>query len=131
MKLYEIERYSATHPDWEGSFSERLYEHNEWNIDAFWKLHKELADLAIWLKTYDEVDKQLFGKLLGIQKSVWMMVASHFNKNDTVLINGVTDEELQEFIERFDMVFLAISTGNILPESSFDLVNPLIKNNQD
>ena len=54
---------------------------------------------------------------------------SHFNKNDTVKLKGVTDEQLHEFMERFDLAIQGISSGEVLPESSFDLVNPLIKCN--
>ena len=129
MHLYEIERYSANHPDWEGSFSERLNEYCEWNAQEFWKLHKELIDLAIWLRSYDSVDKKLIGKVLGIQKSVWSMIAAHFNKYDVVTINGVTDDELHEYIERFDMAILGVATGEVLPEESFELINPLIIGN--
>lgn len=129
MNLYEIERYSASHPDWEGSFSERLYEYYEWNIPEFWKLHKELVELAVWLRGKDEINKQLVGRILGIQKSVMAVVAAHYNKNDVVTISGVTDEQLHDFIERFDMAIMGVASGEVLPESSFDLVNPLLISN--
>ncbi|WP_392343898.1 hypothetical protein [Pseudoalteromonas prydzensis] len=129
MNLYEIERYSASHPDWEGSFSERLYEYREWNIPEFWKLHKELVELAVWLRGKDEINKQLVGRILGIQKSVRAVVAAHYNKNDVVTISGLTDEQLHEFIERFDMAIMGVASGEVLPESSFDLVNPLLISN--
>ncbi|QSX36873.1 Imm41 family immunity protein [Shewanella sedimentimangrovi] len=129
MNLYEIERYSASHPDWEGSFSERLYEYCEWNVSEFWKLHKALVELAIALRDKNQIDKQLFGRILGIQKSVWSIVAAHFNELDAVKLAGVTDEQLHEFIERFDLAIVGLSTGEVLPESSFDLVNPLLVSN--
>ncbi|MCG8311972.1 MAG: immunity 41 family protein [Pseudomonadales bacterium] len=127
MEIYEIDRYSASHPDWEGSFSERLYEYCEWNKVEFWKLHKELTDLAVWLRTEDKMDKDLVGKILGIQRSIWSVVAAHFNKNDVVELTGVTNDELYGFIERFDMAIKALTTGEILPECKFDLVSPLLK----
>ena len=129
MDLYEIERFSANHNEWEGSFSEKLYEYGEWDIKEFWKLHKNLIELAIYLRDHDQIDKVLMGRILGIQKSVWTIVASHFNKNDVVNLQGITDEKLHDFIERFDMAILGITSGEVLPESSFDLVNPLINGN--
>lgn len=129
MNLYEIERYSASHPDWEGSFSESLYEYCEWNIPEFWKLHKELLELAVWLREKDDINKQLVGRILGIQKSVWTMVTAHYNENDIVTLSGITDEQLHEFIERFDMAIMGVTTGEVLPENSFDLINPLLKSN--
>ena len=36
---------------------------------------------------------------------------SHFNKNDTVKLKGVTDEQLHEFMERFDLAIQGISSG--------------------
>ncbi len=127
MNLYEIERYSASHPDWEGSFSERLYEYGEWNIPEFWKLHKELVELAVWLRGKDEINKQLVGRLLGIQRSVLSAVSAHYNKNDVFTLSGVNDEQLHELIERFDLAIRGVTSGEVLPENCFDLINPLLK----
>ena len=69
MKLYEIERYSASHSDWEGSFSERLYEYCEWNIPEFWKLHKELVKLAISLQDEQHIDIETSDNGIGRKKS--------------------------------------------------------------
>ena len=55
--------------------------------------------------------------------------SNYFNKNDVVNLQGITDEKLHDFIERFDMAILGITSGEVLPESSFDLVNPLINGN--
>lgn len=129
MHLYEIERYSANHPDWEGSFSERLYECNEWNPQEFWKLHRELIELAIYLRGFDNVDKKLVAKLLVIQKSVHSAIAAHYDPNDVVTLSGVTEDELHEYMERFDMAILGVASGEVLSEESFDLVNPLILEN--
>ena len=129
MNLYEIERYSASHPDWKGSFSERLYEYSEWNASEFWKLHKTLVELAIALRDKNQIDKQLFGRILGIQKSIWSIVAAHFNECDAIKLVGVSDEQLHEFVERFDLAIIGLSNGKVLPESSFDLVNPLLISN--
>ncbi len=43
-------------------------------------------------------------------------------------IKNLSNEKLFEFKERFEMAILGAITGEILSESSFDLVNPLLKN---
>jgi Immunity protein 41 len=130
MNLYEIERYSANHPDWEGSFSERLYEYCEWDINEFWKLHKTLIDLAIFLRDQDFVDKRLMLEILGIQQSVQNMFSAHFSKRDVCNIKNISEEELREFMERFNIAILGVASGQVIPESSFDLKNPLILSTQ-
>ena len=125
-RFYEIERCVAGHPDWVGSFSERLYEDCEWNIDEFWKLHRELVKLALFLRDKNKINKDLVEKLLDIQSTVWNSIASHFNDNDVVRITGITDAELHQFLERFKMAIAGVTSGQVLPEEKFDLVNPLM-----
>jgi len=55
--------------------------------------------------------------------------AANFNKNDGFVIENLDTEKLHEFMERFDMVVLGVFTGQVLPESSFDLVSPLLVSN--
>ena len=67
------------------------------------------------------------GKVIGIQNSVLTMVTAHFDPNDSARINGISDDQLRLFMERFNQAIMGICSGEVLPEYSFDIANPLIK----
>lgn len=123
----ELERNIPGHSNWEGSFFERLSEYGEWDREAFWRLHIDLVELA---KLADEnpIDRNLAYMLIYLQQRVLSLVAAHFAKNDIFSITNLKGEQLYEFKERFDMAITGVITGEVLPESSFDLVNPLLIN---
>jgi hypothetical protein len=129
MKTYEIERYSAKHPDWEGSFSERLYEYCEWNQDEFWKLHEELTEVAKGYRELLHFPKELMGRILGIQRSIYSIMIAHYNENDVVKLTGITEDKFEQFIQRFEDVMIGLHTGIIYDESNYKLKNPLIEKN--
>ena len=116
------------HPNWEGSFYERLTEYGEWNAEAFWRLHLELLNIAKSANPETPIDRNLAHMLLYIQQRVFSLISSHFNQNDIYKINNVNEEMLHEFMERFEMAVLGAITSEVLPESSFNLVNPLVQN---
>ena len=126
--LSELERNIPNHCDWEGSFYETLTEHGEWNADAFWKLHLELISIAQGVNAESPVNRELSYMLLYLQQRVLDLISAHFNKNDYFKIKNLNNEKLFEFKERFEIAILGAITGEILPESSFDLVSPLLKN---
>ncbi|ABI39371.1 hypothetical protein Shewmr4_2300 [Shewanella sp. MR-4] len=125
--MQELERNIPGHSNWEGSFFERLTEYGEWDHKAFWLLHRELVELA-QLADENPVDRNLAYMLLYLQQRVLNLVAAHFAENDVFKITNLKGEQLYEFKERFDMAVLGVITGEVLPESSFDLVNPLLNN---
>ena len=123
----ELERNMPGHSNWEGSFFERLTEYGEWNRKSFWALHRELLELAS-LANDKPVERNLAYMLLYLQQRVLSLVAAHFATNDVFNISNLEGEQLYEFRERFDMAILGVITGEVLSESSFDLMNPLLKN---
>ncbi|PHR93907.1 MAG: hypothetical protein COA78_32540 [Blastopirellula sp.] len=124
----ELERNLPGHQNWEGSFFERLTEYGDWEANAFWRLHLELLQLARSTNVNESVDRELSYMLLYIQQKVLNLISAHFDKDDVFNISNLTNEQLHEYQERFDMAILGVVTGKVLPESSFDLVNPLANN---
>ena len=124
----ELERNIPNHRDWEGSFYETLTEYGEWNADAFWKLHLELISIAQGVNAESPVNRELSYMLLYLQQRVLNLISAHFNENDCFKIKNLNNENLFEFKERFEIAILGAITGEILSESSFDLVNPLLEN---
>ena len=129
MNIENLYRNCPSSPNWEGSFVERLHEYSEWNIAAFWQLHKELTEMTLTYVSEDLVEKDIAARIVSLQKTVCTSFAAHFNKNDGFTIKNISTEELHEYMERFDMAILGVFTGQVLPESSFDRVNPLLANN--
>ena len=124
----ELERNIPNNPNWEGSFYETLTEYGEWNAEAFWKLHLELTFIAKGVNAESPVNRELSYMLLYLQQRVLNLISAHFNGNDCFKIKNLTNEQLFEFKERFEMAILGVITGEVLSESSFDLINPLLKN---
>ena len=129
MNIEHLYRNSPSHPKWEGSFVERLHEYSEWDEQAFWLVHKDLVELAKEFATVETVPKDIAARVVALQKTVSTSFAANFNKNDGFVIDNLDTEKLHEFMERFDMAVLGVFTGQVLPESSFDLVSPLLVNN--
>lgn len=123
----ELARNMPAHPEWEGSFYERLTEYGEWNEEVFWKLHLELIDVARKVNNQPLVDRQLMHMLVFIQQRVLNLVSAHFNSNDGFQISNLDVDLIREFRERFEMAIIGAVSGEVLPEASFDLKNPLIE----
>ena len=66
--------------------------------------------------------------LLYLHQKVLNLITAHFTKNDVFEISNIKTEQLYEYKERFEMAILGAISGEVLPEASFDLVNPLVKN---
>ena len=124
----ELERNLPGHPDWEGSFYEKLTDYGEWDVNAFWKLHLDFLEIAESVNGSNTISRDLARKLLLLQQKVLNLVSSHFNDNDVYEIANIETDLLYEFIERFEMAILGAVSGEVHPESSFGLVNPLVKN---
>jgi Immunity protein 41 len=122
----ELERNMPNHENWEGSFHERLTEYGEWNADAFWLLHIDLLNIAKNAKPETLVERDLAYMLLYIQQRVLKLITAHFVKKDVFKIKNIPVAQLYEYKERFEMAIIGAVTGVVLPESSFDLVNPLV-----
>ncbi|MUH72016.1 Imm41 family immunity protein [Psychrosphaera haliotis] len=114
--------------NWEGSFYERLTEYGEWDSKSFWVLHLDLLNIAKQQISNKPVERELAYMLLQLQQKVLNLISANFAKDDVFNISNITTEQLYEFQERFEMAILGAISGEVLPESSFDLVNPLVKN---
>ncbi|PQJ60651.1 hypothetical protein BTO10_14995 [Vibrio chagasii] len=114
-------------PDWEHTFYGHLSEYGEWDIEKFWIFHKALIEVGMLVKEGTSVDRNLAYALLYIQHGVLVHIGSHFNSRVSWKFESIDDEELRDYAERFQLAILGAISGDIVPESSFDLINPLIK----
>ena len=124
----ELERNMPGQSNWEGSFYERLTEYGEWDSESFWVLHLELLNIASNQDVNLPINRELAYMLLYLQQRVLNLISAHFTENDGFEISNINSEEIYEFKERFEMAILGAITGELLAETSFDLVNPLVKN---
>ena len=124
----ELERNIPGNINWEGSFYERLTEYGEWDSKSFWVLHLELLNIAKTKNNDLNVEKDLAYMLLYLQQRILTLISAHFTSSDVFEIVNINTEQLYEFKERFEIAVLGAISGEVLPETSFDLVNPLVKN---
>ena len=114
--------------EWEKTFYGHLSEFGEWNIEKFWVFHKALVTIGKQVEEGTEVNRNLAHTLLYIQQRVLTHVASHFNPAIDWQFESINDEQIYEYIERFELAILGAISGEVIPESSFDIVNPLLSN---
>lgn len=124
--MVHVHRNLPGNPDWEGSFYERLAEYGEWDEAEFWLLHTELTQLARSLGAFREISKEIAHKLFKIYARVLGLISAHFDPNDLYVIEGIESSRLFAFKERLDSAFSGVFLGEIPPESSFTLKNPLL-----
>ena len=122
----ELQRNLPGNPNWEGSFYEQLTEHAVWDVDAFWQLHLYLVQSAAAQSGSGLVNRDLALAIVTLQGKVMTLVSAHYDANDVFKIRNIHPETLHSFVERFQHAMLAVISGEVLPESSYDLVNPLL-----
>jgi hypothetical protein len=115
------------HPKWEGTFYERLVEYGEWNISAFWQLHLALIQAAKVEPQLGLIDRTLASSIFRIYSRVSGLIACHFDQNDSFNITNLSYDEIHEYKERLELAVAGFFSGEVIPESSFDLKNPMIK----
>lgn len=126
--MYEcLFRNLPGHPEWAGSFHERLVEDGIWDEMEFWRLHLELVNATSVTRGSQFIERGLALAVARIHSRVLGAVAAHVDPNDLFRIPNLSDEELRTFIERWDHAVLGFFSGNVIPESSYDLHNPLQK----
>jgi hypothetical protein len=127
MFVYEpIFQNLPGNPAWEGSFYERLVEDAFWDKNEFWKLHLALVKAARAPRSQETMDRELAHAVAKIQSRVLGLVAAHYNPSDIFTISNLTPDELHGFVERFEHAIIGVFSGEVLPESSYELTNPLV-----
>lgn len=114
------------HPDWEGSFYERLTEYGDWDFAEFWKLHLDLVEAACFEARSEVVSRELALAVTTLHSKVLNLISAHYNVRDGFLINNLSPDELIAFTERFEHAVLAVFSGEVIAESSYDLINPFV-----
>jgi hypothetical protein len=127
MRHIELSRNIPRSKNWIGSFYEQLAEHGIFDYDAFWKLHRDLILLAKDAKERKHVNSKLAYELLKVQQDVLRLFCSHFDKNDIFKIKGMNSEKIREFKEIFEIAVIGAISGQVLPDTSFNYLNPLLK----
>jgi len=121
----EILRNLPGNSHWEGSFWERLAEHCVWDVDAFWMLHRSLVRLAC-AAAGAHMDRNMALVIARLQGRVLGLLAAHHDVNDVFRIRNLDADLLRGMVERFEHAVLGFFSGEALPESSYDVRNPLI-----
>jgi len=112
--------------EWEETFYGCLSEHGNWDMEKFWIFHMALTEIGKEVQEDAVVDRKLVYALLYIQQHVLTHVTSHYNSQVDWKFEAIDDEQLFEFVERFELAILGAISGEVSAESSFDLVNPLL-----
>ena len=117
------------HLNWQESFYAKLTEGGIWDRDEFWKLHRDLGWITSELMDSDCMERDFATDLVWLLSRINELYVAHFDKNDVFQILNLSDDELRQFKERFDVAVHGVFSGELLSEAEFELVNPLIDNN--
>jgi hypothetical protein len=114
------------HPEWEGSFYEKLAEYGIWDADEFWKLHFDLVQAAKKNNDSESINRKFALIVVTLYSKINNLISSHYNKNDVFQISNLTPDELLAFKERLDHSIIGVFSGEVIAESLYDLTNPNI-----
>lgn len=126
LKYNEILRNLPGHPNWDGSFYEQLVEYGRWDSNEFWKLHLEIIILARDLVEFDSIKRSTALKIVWLQSKIKDLLIANFNAGDGYEISGLNTITIFSYMERLDAAILGVFSGEVIPESEFELANPLI-----
>ena len=110
---------------WPSSFWGRLVEEGVWYEPEFWELHNALVTIAQAHRGSTVIDRSTAEAVSRVQARVLACLASHYDPSDVFTITNVSGERLREFAERFEHATLSAFSGEVLPESSYNLRSPL------
>jgi len=110
----------------ESSFCKRLAEQAVWDATEFWKLHQDLVQVARETAVSGTVRRELALAVVTSYSRILALVVAHYDKNDPFQIRCVSRDELYAFCERLRLAVLGVFNGEVLPEASFYLQNPLL-----
>jgi hypothetical protein len=113
-------------PGYRGSFCERLAEQAVWDSTEFWKAHGDLVQAARETRNSKTIDRELAAAVVAFYSRICFLLVAHYDKNDPFKISCVLPDDLYAFCERLRLAVIGVFTGEVLPESSFYLQNPLI-----
>jgi hypothetical protein len=122
----QIFRNLPGNPGWEGSFYEQLVEYGDWSIVDFWRLHFDLVRAARSEVLSAEVSRELALAVATLFAKIMNLVSAHHNVNDVFRIRNLSSDELLAFTERLEHAVLAVFSGQVIAESTYELTSPLI-----
>lgn len=124
----QIFRNLPGNSDWKGSFYERLAEYGDWNIVDFWRLHYDLVAAARSQDSSAEVNRDLALGVAMLFAKITTLISAHHNVNDVFQIKNLSTDELLAFNERLEHAVLAVFSGQVIAESSYELTSPMFVN---
>lgn len=122
--MHYLYKNIAGHELWEESFIGRLLEYMVWDKDEFWHLHAELTRYCIEHKDDKSIPREIASQ---VARMIYLIMIIYANTKESG-IDGVDKDELDEFIERVELLSSAFFSGDIVGEDSFDLKNPYLLN---
>jgi hypothetical protein len=107
------------------SFVGIWHEHCRWDEKEYWKLDKEIYELA---KKYSgqEIPRNIAWPLTRIFSYTMMSIQGHYSPNDGFEIENLDMDGMFNFRERFQLVVEGFFKGEMPKNLNFDMVNPLI-----
>jgi len=78
----ELFRNLPGNSEWEGSFYESLTEYGVWKMDEFWRLHRDLVNIASSNRDKSLIDRDLASCVVTLHLKIQSLIAAHYNSSD-------------------------------------------------
>ena len=101
----ELFRNLPSDKNWEGSFYETLTEHGIWDEIEFSKLEFCLCAINAQMESSKILDARIVRALLELQQRISRCIQSHYDRKDIFKISNVSEEQLYDLVERFELAF--------------------------
>ena len=98
------------------------------SIEEYWKLDKAIYDLSE-IYVQNDIPREVAWPLMRIFSYIMASTQAHYDLNDGFQIKDLEDVSLNEFTERFQLVFEGFFKGDMPKNSMFSIINPLIEGN--
>lgn len=108
----------------EESFTGILHERATWDLEQYWEFEAAIYRLADHPTDFPS----LMWPLFRIFSHTMVSFGAHFDPNDVFRIENLTDEQVHDYRERFQLVFEGMFSGEMPVQSScFETSNPRLE----
>lgn len=95
------------------SFTGFMNERRRWSDEEYFKLDNELYDLAEKYGNLEQLPRELAWRIMNIFSYVMLTIGCHYDSNDLYEFENLSDAELCDRRERFQLVFEGFFRGEM------------------
>ncbi|GIP21037.1 Imm41 family immunity protein [Paenibacillus sp. J22TS3] len=108
----------------EGSFIYGLHENAHFDVSAFWDYYNSLVFITKETKENRDLDRKTTDMVCYTYSYIMRSLVWNFCPDDLYSISNLPADDLNLYVERLEIAFMGYIKGQVINDSSFELVNP-------